>query len=181
MTYESAAVERHIGQIVQQTDRRESTSMFLYLPHIDRPSLPDWTLEIRRSLRRMRKLSDRWNADNTEPPNTRSLFYAERIIDLLVDLNLKPHKIVPSAEGGIAITFRKAAKYADIECFNSGEIVAIMADGISESEVWEVSLDRIGQTLDIIYGFINKQPTAKNVSSGATSGKYFRAGRIALP
>ena len=64
--------------------------------------------------------------------------------------------MVPSAEGGLAISFREGEKYSDIEFLNSGEILAVIHDKGEEPLVWEISdnQDDIEQTLDRMSSYL---------------------------
>ncbi len=56
----------------------------------------------------------------------------------LFRLKFLPDKITPSVENGVGISFIQGDKYADIECFNTGEILAVTSDRQSPPQVWEV-------------------------------------------
>ena len=43
---------------------------------------------------------------------------------------------MPSAEGGIALSFAEGEQHAEIEVYNTGEIVAATYSGQSEPTVW---------------------------------------------
>ena len=58
---------------------------------------------------------------------------------MLESVPLVPTRIVPSAEGGIAVCFVHGDRYADLECLNSGEILAVTYRGVAEPLVWEVA------------------------------------------
>jgi hypothetical protein len=64
--------------------------------------------------------------------------------------------IAPSAEDGIAISFAKANKNAIIECYNDGDILAIIYKGDEEPELMEIgeSISDISEGLDRIYNFL---------------------------
>jgi hypothetical protein len=92
-----------------------------------------------RDLERLAKLEMGWDSYDAEPPNTVSLYWAKQILEILFDMNFCPMKIVPSAENGVGIVFRKGDRYADVECFNTGEIVAVTNTRSTESEAWEIA------------------------------------------
>jgi hypothetical protein len=103
-------------------------------------------------LEKMRSLRDDWNSYGAEAPNPRAIFYAQEILSSLMHRNLLPDRVNPSAENGITFSFRRGERYADIECFNSGEILAVTTDGNDEPEVWNVSLakEEVHHTLERI-------------------------------
>lgn len=76
-----------------------------------------------------------WNGYNSDPPNNVAMLNTEKIIKAL---QIIPDGIIPSAEGGIVVYFVRNGKYADIECLNSGKILAVISNSEEEREVWEV-------------------------------------------
>src|ERR1700733_7282215 len=71
------------------------------------------------------KVTDR---DDIEPASYSSVWWAERILEILRELDAVPDRVVASAEGGIAICFVRAEKYCDIECLNTGEILGVTSN-----------------------------------------------------
>lgn len=71
-------------------------------------------------------------------PSEDSLKLAEQIAGVSVRLGIGPTRIVPSAEGGVGICYYKGQRYGDIECLNTGEILACTSDGTGNPKVWEV-------------------------------------------
>jgi hypothetical protein len=53
-------------------------------------------------------------------------------------MRFPPENILPSAEGGVGICFRALHRYADIECFNCGEIWTARSEGGGDPRVEEV-------------------------------------------
>jgi hypothetical protein len=64
---------------------------------------------------------------------------AKRILSLLKTMPVSPTRVVASSEGGVAICFVNEDCYADFECFNDGEILAVKYRGTDEPTVWEVT------------------------------------------
>jgi hypothetical protein len=81
-----------------------------------------------------------WDSYNAEPPSETAISNARRILHLLWSGGATvPVRISPSVEGGVGIIFSgPGEKYADIECFNDGEILAITSEGSMEPSVWTV-------------------------------------------
>ena len=77
-----------------------------------------------------------WDSYNAEPPSQAAITKAKQIAK---QLTLQPTKITPSAEGGVAITFIKGRRYADIECFNEGSVVAGISSGNGRPACWELN------------------------------------------
>jgi hypothetical protein len=78
------------------------------------------------------------------------------VLELLLEINFTPNKITASVENGVGISFIQGEKYADIECFNTGEILAVTSDKQGNPNVWQVddNLDSIKSALEKIYVFI---------------------------
>jgi hypothetical protein len=89
-------------------------------------------------LEQLGKLPNNWNSYGAEAPNVTAQYWAEQILTALLKANLPPLRLKPSAENGVAIIFRSGDKYADIECFNNGSIMAVMSNGAGHPEVWEI-------------------------------------------
>jgi len=47
-------------------------------------------------------------------------------------------------EGGVALCFKVDGMYADIECFNSGEIWGIISDRVNPASTWAVENSKAG-------------------------------------
>lgn len=101
-------------------------------------------------------LSKNWNSYGAEAPNSTSIHWAQKVIDVLHKFNFPPTGIVPSAEEGIGIYFSKGKLYADMECFNTGEILAVISDSKTEPTVWEVCEGEIPEAVERIRGFISR-------------------------
>jgi hypothetical protein len=84
------------------------------------------------------RLPSNWDGSGAEPPNTTAHYWARKALEYFSAMNLKPHRIAASVENGIAIAFRRGAKYAYTEFHNSGAIVALVADDDTDPRIWEV-------------------------------------------
>jgi hypothetical protein len=73
-------------------------------------------------------------------PNEQSIDSAWRLFCRLNLRQLKPTRIMPSPEGGVALCFsRRTGRYADFECFNSGKTMIAMSNGY-DVEVFGIDL-----------------------------------------
>ena len=83
---------------------------------------------------------------------------AEIAVRELEAATLRQFRVEPSVEGGICVSFRRGDVYADIETFNSGEVVAAFSDGQSEPVVWDVEStdDGIRQAARLIREHLNE-------------------------
>jgi hypothetical protein len=90
-------------------------------------------------LRYMSDLPFNWDTYGAEPPRPQTL---HRALELLVHLEQRsfvPTRVVPSAEGGVAVFFMRGDRYADIEFLNTGEVLAVTYVGKAEPDVWEIT------------------------------------------
>lgn len=81
-------------------------------------------------------LDDDWKGNGAEAPTDTAVVLAASALMALSAISLVPDRIEASVEGGIALAFFRGAKYADFECFNSGEILASTSDRVAPPRVW---------------------------------------------
>lgn len=100
--------------------------------------------------------SDPSLAGEADAPNAFSIAWAEILLDQLERMQFVPTRVVASAENGIALCFVAGGRYADVECLNSGEIMAVTSERGEEPEVWTVpqSIGALTDTLLRIRNFI---------------------------
>jgi hypothetical protein len=72
-----------------------------------------------------------------EKPNQWAYQNARFALELAELFDIMPSAVTASADGGIALCFKVDGMYADIECFNSGEIWALTSDRINPATTWE--------------------------------------------
>jgi hypothetical protein len=100
-----------------------------------------------------RLLRTGWDSYDAEPPNEAAIANARRILQCLWSRPTSaPFRLVPSVEGGVGIVFSGGGKkYADMECFNDGEILAITSEG-SEPTVWTIGeeADSVRKAIEIL-------------------------------
>ncbi|HEX6900699.1 MAG TPA: hypothetical protein VF789_13320 [Thermoanaerobaculia bacterium] len=110
-------------------------------------------------LESFRGLATGWDSYEAEPPSDDAIENARRILVVLWESEAGDGvRLSPSVEGGVSIVFRTPDKrYADIECFNDGEVLAITSDPASEPVVWPVNLATgdIRDTIGRISHFLN--------------------------
>lgn len=92
-----------------------------------------------------RRLQRGWDSYEAEPPSATATDNAKRVLHALWEEETEARtRLSPSVEGGVAIVFSgPEGKYADIECFNDGEILAITSEGSAEPSVWPVGADAV--------------------------------------
>lgn len=94
-------------------------------------------LELHRQLRALDHLQKGWDSYDAEPPNSKAMKNAHRVFEALVshEMAYLPTRISASVEGGVGFVFRSEDQYADIEFFNSGEILTAASDSSGRSNV----------------------------------------------
>ncbi len=134
------------------------------LPRL-RSKLPTWFQDGNQALAEFATLPHGWDGDGAEPPNRVVQEWSRVILEILLELNFPPTRVSPSVENGIGISFIKGEKYADMECFNTGEILAVTSYGQDYPPVWEVDCDReaLKSALERIQQFLHSESTPENV------------------
>ncbi len=99
-----------------------------------------------------------WDSYGAQAPNQAAINIARGVVRALADADCAPTSIDPSAEGGICFSFDYRDRYSDIECFNSGEVLAVTSLGGDETNVWEVGGEdpNLASTLRRIRNFIGR-------------------------
>jgi hypothetical protein len=95
-------------------------------------------IEIDATLQRLELLPNNWNGSGSENPSPAAVSIARDIAHAFITYGLIPDAIAPSPEGGVAVCFIRDRKYADIECFNSGDILAVRYSANEEPEAWVI-------------------------------------------
>lgn len=83
-------------------------------------------------------LQQGWDTYGAEPPNEMARVLAARVLALLEVAVLPPTRLLPSAEGGIALAFARGNGRAEIEIYNTGEIAAVAYSGDDEPTAWDL-------------------------------------------
>jgi len=102
-----------------------------------------WLLRQVRQLDELNQLPDNWDSYGAEPPNAIALSWAKTVLVALFGIDLPPDHVTPSVENGVGISFVHGDRYADVECFNTGEILAVTSTGQGNPTVWEVEKNSV--------------------------------------
>lgn len=94
--------------------------------------------EFESSFRGLEELETDWNGYDSAPPSSLSLQRAQGFLNALAAMRFRPTRIVPSAEGGVAVIFSDGRRYGDVEFFNRGAIVGATYTGRNEPDIWEL-------------------------------------------
>jgi hypothetical protein len=90
-------------------------------------------------------LTDRTLLDGcSEPPSSFALGRARAVLHQFETEDLEPTRVVASVEGGVGICFVQGDKYADIECFNAGEILGVVSNRRDRPNIWKVEPSAVG-------------------------------------
>jgi len=103
-------------------------------------------------------LPEDFKGPKTNPPDAKTCKIAKNVIYELYKFRMKPDRIFASADESIVISFLGEGKYADIECFYDGAIVAIIDNyEVKEYKIWETdSLPiKLKLTFETIRDFMN--------------------------
>lgn len=118
---------------------------------VERPDSA-WSNAFLKELLSLGELPHGWDGFGAEPPGQEAIGLAEQVLGALAEAHLRPSRIGASVEGGVTIAFLRSGKYADVECFNTGEMLAATSDRHGKPDVWEVPLgdQEIKRTLERI-------------------------------
>lgn len=103
--------------------------------------LDGWRVDAIRRIGDLVRLPCGWDGNDAEPPSRNAADFAKRVLEVVERFDLEPSRIDPSVENGITISFLRGDLYADIECFNSGTVLAVVSDRRSQPVVWDVTSD----------------------------------------
>ncbi len=87
---------------------------------------------------------------NVEPSNAAATATCERVRQAFLASGMTPSGVSNSGEGGMGVYFISGERYADVECLNSGEVMAATFSNGNDAHVWDVEIDEIGGTIDQI-------------------------------
>jgi hypothetical protein len=101
-----------------------------------------------------------WNGHGSEAPNEIAVTLARNVLAELNSVGLAPERIAPSAEGGVAVCFRRGNRFASIECLNSGDTIGLISDGAGNPRAWDVGSDSrsITDAVKLIREHIHSRP-----------------------
>ncbi len=95
-------------------------------------------IELQCRMNQLASLPANWDSLGTERPSQHAISAAAGIAESFISFGLVPDAIVPSPEGGVAVCFLRNQKYADIECLNSGEVLAVRYSSHDDPQAWAI-------------------------------------------
>jgi hypothetical protein len=93
---------------------------------------------LKRQIEESRKVQANWDSYNAPAPTPQSIDATLPFIRVCYLEQLIPDDYGAMAEGGITVSFMKNGRYAAVEFYNSGEMVALLSRPV-DSDVWEFS------------------------------------------
>lgn len=95
-------------------------------------------LELNRRLKQLASLPTNWDGNGADPPLEPAISNAAALIDSFIHVGLIPDALTTSVDGGVAICFVRTGKYADVECLNDGEVLAVRYSSQDNPTAWVV-------------------------------------------
>lgn len=102
----------------------------------------------------IKNLPSDWGKQDIERPNDTAVTNARWVLGEVLSQGLTPRHVDPSTGEGICISFLRGIEYADIECFNSGDIISSISPSNASSEFWDIRDLGLSDTVERIKGFI---------------------------
>lgn len=92
-----------------------------------------------RDLKSFKKLKQDWDSYGAMPPADSAVYAAHQFLHLGFEVGLLPSRVLPSAEGGVALRFVAGDKRALVEFLNAGTIDVMLYDksGVLNSDLLE--------------------------------------------
>jgi hypothetical protein len=121
--------------------RRTEAEMILSRQNSEYISQTMARVELEKKLRKLARLSNNWDSYGSEAPSAAAISSALGVGSQFIKLGLIPDVTVPSSEGGVALCFMRNKKYADVEFFNSGSIIAVRHSPQDDPKAWSITRD----------------------------------------
>jgi hypothetical protein len=109
-------------------------------------------------LEKIADTSQRWTRRETDIPAAVAIDNARAVLSRLQARNVRPQRIIPTAEGGIGIIFETRTRYADFEFANSGAATRVFSDkrGNVEAKAIDLSFEGQNATITDVNEFLKK-------------------------
>jgi len=132
---QSALVSTPQGEVEELWDREGAETMPATV--LDSPS--QWLADDLKTTVHLASLGQSWEVSGADPPNKTALDLTRTVLRALARIDLRPHRIAPSTDEGVCISFESGERYADIECFNTGELFAVTHTSKAQPYIWPVN------------------------------------------
>jgi hypothetical protein len=100
----------------------------------------EWLVEALRKLTVLASLKMDWDGCGSDPPAEIAVRSARNILLTMAENDFAPSGIDATSEGGVCISFRDGNRYADIESFANGEVLAVITERGATPEVWPLAI-----------------------------------------
>lgn len=122
---------------------------------------------LQEKLIQLKELQEGWDSYGAHAPQPSTIEGAEKVLALLEPFDLLYAKLIPSAEGGVAVFFNEGTKTAYLEFQNSGDVVLAMYDREGEPQIIELTDtdDDKARGLELIRHYVFSQPDASGRAS----------------
>jgi hypothetical protein len=120
----------------------------------DSTSASSWFPRELAKLLRLQSMTDDWHSSDVSPPNQIAIEASICALHRLSDVDLCPSFIAPSSDEGVCLAFESGERYADIECFNTGEVFAMTSTPNGRPTIWEVQDGDLRASIARISSFI---------------------------
>jgi hypothetical protein len=158
---ESAApVGSSIAEAIEKLAWHDDKAGAFYVTEAD--TMPSRDLEsglpwVGRGLQEIAKLGSldpSWHETGAPVPNNVATELATVILQQLSLINFRPNSIDASADEGICISFARRDRTANVECFNTGEVLAVTMPRGGEPTIWSITNGTILSGLVRIHEFV---------------------------
>lgn len=100
-----------------------------------------WYVDARDKLDLLTQLPVNWDSYGAAAPSQDARAKALNVLEACRTEAYQPDALVPSADSGVAITFKKQGLYASIECLNTGEITGLISKRDGNPSAWLIESD----------------------------------------
>jgi hypothetical protein len=131
-----------IGSLLPEEIQSEATESGVIM--IDQGyQRPDWYVAAEEKFKSLASLPAGWNSYGAEPPSANAIASARSVVEQLAILGIQPTKVGASAQDGVIVCISSGIRYADVECYNTGEIVTTTREKGSEPIVSEIEASNL--------------------------------------
>lgn len=90
-------------------------------------------------LEEMADLEFNWNGYGSKPPSGNAYRNIRKVMDILIEIEVEPSGVAPSADDGITISFFHGDDYGAIEAYNDGQVWCILHLKNQEPDTWPLN------------------------------------------
>ena len=109
-------------------------------------------------------VKDDFDGYGAEAPNDVAMRRMRDVLYWLEQADFPPDRVAPSTDAGVCFSWargcfswRRGGRYADIECFNTGEALAVVCEHHLVPDVWRVRDGELADAVARIKDFIEER------------------------